>query len=472
MNLNEMDDSEIDLNDKNLNIKVANINITNEIKESEKIDTIGTNITERDKNDNKLKPNNFKSYAFGELISKDMVNDIVGNVFHEIVKKNTNLELPEFSYDFSIKMINNLIKSNNIFYDSNEKSSMSKNNSCEKNNFDENDKKFNFNDVYSWEFEEKVSPKNKWNYLENPKSSILDFYSSSNIKILKVGNLKKRMSQIIRNNTDNTIQEDSNIDQSENKNIATSRNIKKDNSSNNNVIVSTFNNNNINNINNKDNEKTTTDNIRISYTKKLTVNKSTFNNNSCVIYQADESIKTIEEDDQIVKIRNQKMKELKLKEEEEKRREAIQQKLKKQAEIELMVRNRQFDSNKLALNFMGEPININKVIMTEINDYKIPKFIFKDQKKDKNINSLSESEDPKLKNKISNKISNEKIKLKIKIKTEKQTSNKDGKKDKNSKPNTKSINITKNSEKSKSSKRLIVVNDNTNNLVLGGNNFE
>lgn len=480
-----MDDS--DFEDKNnLKVNIANINITNEIKELEKQEAINNTS---DRLENKLKPTLFKSFAYSELISKDIVNDIVGNVFHEIVKNKTNAELPDFSFDFSIKMINNLIKSDNIFFDLNHKSEKSANNGLINNKDLKTEKDKNSinleyfdknNDIaanmISWEFKEITNKKNKWEYLENPKPSILDFYSSSNIKVVKQSLLKKRMSTIIKNNNDSQLKEDSLVETSDFKINSNSRNLNKDyNSNKDNIKINTD--TNLNNNDNKDKdidkERIVSDsNQRKTLNKKLTINRSTFSN--CIYYQADESLKTIEEDEQIVKIRNQKLKEIKLKEEEEKRREAIQQKLKKQAEIELMIKNRQFDSNKLALNFLGEPLNINKVIMTEVNDYKIPKFTFKEPKKEKVINT--EIDEFKLKNKILNKKSIDKQNMKIKIKLD----TKESKKEKSSKPNTKSINISKNTDKDKekdkdkgkSSKKLIVVSDSNNNLILGGNNFE
>jgi hypothetical protein len=94
-------------------------------------------------------------------------------------------------------------------------------------------------------------------------------------------------------------------------------------------------------------------------------------------YELDPDYKEEEEDEYFKKLRFLKAKEIRMKEEEEKRREIIQEKLKKQAEQENYVRSKVFDSERVAINYLGEIIDVKKINMTEANDYNPPKINIK-----------------------------------------------------------------------------------------------
>lgn len=92
-------------------------------------------------------------------------------------------------------------------------------------------------------------------------------------------------------------------------------------------------------------------------------------NNESIVYEIDPDCKEEVEDEYFKKLRLLKAKEIRMKEEEEKRREIIQEKLRKQAEQENYVRSKVFDPDRVALNYLGEIIDVKKVVMTEANDY-------------------------------------------------------------------------------------------------------
>lgn len=96
-----------------------------------------------------------------------------------------------------------------------------------------------------------------------------------------------------------------------------------------------------------------------------------------LIYENDPEYQEEPESEFLKKLRNLKAKEIRIKEEEEKRRQLIQERLRKQAELENQVRSKEFD-DKVAVNYLGEVISVKRPVMTDFNDYKSPGILVRD----------------------------------------------------------------------------------------------
>lgn len=109
----------------------------------------------------------------------------------------------------------------------------------------------------------------------------------------------------------------------------------------------------------------------------------------------DNNFKSISDEDsadndiEIKNLRVQKVRENKQKEEEDKRRKILIEKMQKQAEIEAQMKGREFDSEKMALDFTGKPIPLKKVSMLDKNDFTTPKYELRVKKRFKENSKMN-----------------------------------------------------------------------------------